>query len=177
VSIILTSRVTLITTLLCFGVVHAVIPGTGFQRRQIPAAELPCTPEEAKWWEEVRAVGTTVQSSRGKKKREEFLELLKAGKANSYQPPLEDRKPTMLAFTPPEYSEAGRRDRLTGRVELQVELQANGTVGEVVVVRGIRSDLDQNAIEAARKAAFLPAVQKREFVTVWMPMEMSFHLY
>lgn len=146
-------------------------------RRQIPEVEVPCTPDEAKWWEEIRQTGTEVQKSRGNKMWTQFLQLIKAGKTNSYRPPILDRKPTFLAVFVPQYSEAGRRDRIRGTVLLQVEFQSNGTVGEVVVVKGIRSDLDHNAIEAARQTAFLPAVKERQFETVWMPMEMRFDVY
>lgn len=147
------------------------------RRRQIPAVEVPCSPEEAKWWEEVRVAGIEVQKSRGTKRRKEFLKLLADGKDSAYQPPVLDRKPTVLAMFEPRYSEQARRDRISGAVTLQVEFQSNGSVGEVVVVNGLRSDLDRNAMEAARLTAFLPAVKGRQFETVWMPMEMSFNVY
>lgn len=146
-------------------------------RRQIPTAELECTPDEAKWWEEVRSAGVEVQKNRGKKGSKKLLLLLKEGKEHTYQVPVVDRKPTFLAVFEPVYSEEARRDRLSGRIQLQVEFQSNGAVGEVVVVNGIRSDLDQKAIEAARLTLFLPAVSDRQFVSIWMPMEMTFHIY
>jgi TonB family protein len=147
------------------------------RRRQIPEVEVQCTSAEATWWEDVRKTGTEVQKSRGGKRRKEFLELLKQGKDGAYQPPVLDRRPTVLAMVEPRYSEAARRDQVSGTITLQVEFQSNGTVGEVVVVNGIRPDLDRNAIEAARLTAFLPAVKDRQFITIWMPMEMSFHVY
>lgn len=167
--------------LICFSSVATALPDASNQaaqrRRQIPEPEIACTEEETKWWDEIRSVGTEVQKSRGTKRREKFLELIKQGKDNSYRPPILDRTPTTLAIFEPRYSEPARRDRISGRVTLQVEFQSNGTVGEVVVVNGLRSDLDRNAIEAARLTAFLPAVKDREFVTVWGQMEMSFHIY
>jgi TonB family protein len=172
---------TVITFFLLTGVMLVVVnyetSNAAQRRRQIPEVEVPCSPEEAKWWEEIRTTGIEVQKSRGAKRRKEFLKLLADGKTSAYQPPVLDRRPTVLAMVEPRYSEQARRDQVSGAVTLQVEFQSNGTVGEVVVVNGLRSDLDRNATEAARLTAFLPAVKDRQFVTVWMPMEMSFHVY
>lgn len=164
-----------ISCVLAIATVRAQLPVQG--RRQIPEVEVPCTPEEAKWWNEVHEVGNEVRKSRGEKKSKRLIELIKVGKENSYQPPVADRKPTVLVMNEPQYSEAARRDRISGRIQLQVEFQSNGTVGEVVVVNGIRPDLDRNAIDAARRTAFLPAIKNRQFETYWMAMEMNFSIY
>jgi len=145
---------------------------------EIPAATLPCTPDEAKWWEDLRAAGKAVQETRGgKKEREKFLQLLQQGQERSYQPPIADTKVIVLSKTPPRYSEQARRRMIKGTVALAVELRPDGFVGEVEIVQGLDPGLDENAAEAARRTIFLPPVKDRKFVSFRMPMTMSFNLF
>ena len=51
-----------------------------------------------------------------------------------------------------------RHAGLDGRVELEVLVQADGSVGAIGVVRGIAPDVDEIVVEAARsQLAFTPA--------------------
>src|SRR5258708_34951756 len=60
--------------------------------REVPAASLPCSPDEAKWWEDLRKAAKAVQDSRGgRKERDKFLALLHEGSKKSYQPPIANR--------------------------------------------------------------------------------------
>lgn len=146
--------------------------------REIPEAMLPCTPEEAKWWQDLRKAGKAVQDSRGgKKEKEKFLRLLQEGQEKSHQPPIPDWRALVLSRLPPNYSEAARRRQKKGSIALVVELRPDGFVGEVEVVQKLEPGLDQNAIEAARRTVFLPRVKDRKFVSFLMPMTMSFNIY
>jgi len=146
--------------------------------RTIPAASLACTPEEAKWWNAVRTTSEAVRRSRGdKKSRKQFAELLVEGKVNSYTVPIADHKAIVLSQTEPQYTEEARRKRVGGFIGLRLEVLADGTVGKVRTLNSLGSGLDENAIEAARKLVFLPAVKDRKFVDAVIQLEMSFNIY
>jgi TonB family protein len=81
-----------------------------------------------------------------------------------------------LHKSPPEYSEEARRSNVSGGIALVVEFLQDGTVGEVKIVQGLGFGLDENAAEAARKTVFLPAVKDARFVSVRVPMTMSFSI-
>ena len=147
-------------------------------RRQIPEATLPCTPEVKTWWDAVRDAGDAVRQSRGSDKdRKKFAALLEEGAAKSFKPPVEDRKPFYLVQVEPRYTEDGRKHRINGDIGLRVEFRADGTVGDVRPTNSLGYGLDEAAVEAARKAVFLPAIKNREFISFTTQMEMSFHIY
>jgi len=147
-------------------------------RRQIPEATLPCTPEVKTWWDALRDAGDAVRQSRGSDgDRKKFAALLEEGAAKSFKPPVEDRKPLFLVQVEPRFTEDGRRHRINGTIRLRVEFRADGTVGEVTPKNSLGHGLDEAAVEAARKAVFLPAIENGEFVSFTTQMEMSFHVY
>jgi len=147
-------------------------------QRGVPEASLPCTPEEAKWWQNLREAASAVLDKRdGKKEKEKFLALIQEGQEKSYQPPIPDQRAVVLTKRPPAYSESARRRKINGSVALLVELRPDGYVGEVEVTKGLDPSLDQNSIEAARGSVFLPSVKDRKFVVSKSPMEMTFDIY
>jgi len=147
-------------------------------RFRIPEANLPGSPEEISWWKSLRETGNTVLSSRGDKKpSKKFLELLNEGQTKSYAPPVANRRPVLLYKALPRYSEEGRRRRITGQITMNVELLPDGTIGNVKLMNSLGAGLDDNAVEAARKTIFLPAVKDRKFVSYSLYVEMMFSLY
>jgi len=147
-------------------------------RRQVPEATLPCSPEEGKWWEELRKAGDAVRKTRaGAKEKERFLGLIQSEPQKSFQVPIPDRNITVLTMSEPKYTDEARRKKISGTVRLQVEFKADGRIGDVETVEGLRPDLDLEASEATRRTLFLPAVKDRKFVSSRMPMEMTFHIY
>jgi TonB family protein len=148
------------------------------RRREVPEATLPCTPDEAKWWNDLRAAGKAVRGNRlSRKAKEKFLALLKEGRDKSYQVPIEESGARFLLMTEPEYTEEARNKRIRGSVALVVELLPDGTVGDARVIQGLDPGLDQKALEAARKLIFLPKVKERKFVSFFTPMTMSFEIF
>lgn len=145
------------------------------RRQEIPEATLQCTPDEAKWWGEIQALGYQVQKSRDKD-GDKFLQLLREGQEKTYQAPIPNRGPTFLRKSPPEYTEEARRIKLSGGIAMVVEFLQDGTVGEVKIVQGLGFGLDEKAAEAARRSIFLPAVKDARFVSVRVPMTMSFSI-
>jgi len=146
--------------------------------REIPEASLPGTPEETKWWSDLRAAAKAIGPARaGKTETEKLLHLIKEGIDKSYQIPVPDRYATFLWRAAPEYTEEARHKMIKGSVALAVELLPDGTVGEVKVAQSLDPGLDKMAIASARKLIFLPAIKNRKFVPLWTPMTMSFNIY
>ena len=146
--------------------------------REIPEPSLPCTPDEAKWWSEMRAAAKAIGPARAAKtETEKLLHLIKQGIENAYQIPVPDRYATFLWRAAPEYTEEARHKMIKGSVALAVELLPDGTVGEVKVAQSLDPGLDKIAIASARKMVFLPAIKNRKFVSLWTPMTMSFNIY
>jgi TonB family protein len=148
------------------------------RNREIPNATPPCTPEEAKWWQDLQEAAKAVRKKRGaKKESQRFLELLQVGQEKSYQPPVPDTKPFILSKAEPTYGDQARALRINGLVMLAVQLRPDGFVGEVEIVKGVGHGLDERAADAARRTIFLPAVKDRKFVSYTLHMEMSFNIF
>lgn len=146
--------------------------------RDIPAASLPCTADEAKWWNDLRAAAKAISPARaGKAETDKLRHLIKEGIEKSYQIPVPDRYATFLWRAAPQYTEEARHNKINGPVALAVELLPDGTVGDVKVAQGLDPGLDKMAIESARKLIFLPSIKSRKFVSVWTPVTMSFNIY
>lgn len=66
--------------------------------------------------------------------------------------------------------------KLIGKAILRVEFRADGTIGDIKVVSSLNGGLDENAVEAARKIKFRPAMKGGQPVTFWSKVEFSFNL-
>jgi len=143
----------------------------------IPEATLPSSPEEKKWWDELRKVGDEVRLRKGgDKAKRRLAELLREGQTKSYAPPLDEYRVVVLARTMPRYTEDARQRRIGGNITLDVEFLADGTIGEIRPLGSLGAGLDQSAIDAAQKCTFLPAIKDRKFVDSRMPVIMSFYM-
>lgn len=140
---------------------------------EIPEATEECTPEECEWWERLRKAGNEVLQKGDKKSTRQFVLLLLEGMERSYRIPLEDRPPTTLHLPRPEPLAPGVRMR-NGNIKLSVEFAAEGSIGGVRLVSGLRSDMDQRCIRSVQDAIFLPAVKDRRFVTEWREASCGF---
>jgi TonB family protein len=65
-----------------------------------------------------------------------------------------------------------------GVVALEVEVRADGTVGNAWVVRSLdpTHGLDEEAIKAAKQWRFAPAMKNGQPVTVIIPLDLTFTL-
>jgi TonB family protein len=146
--------------------------------RDIPEASLPCTPEESKWWNDIRAVAKVINVAQPDQPDTKKLNgLIKEGIDKSYQIPIPDRYATVLWRGHPPPTPHPKFKNINGSVALAVELLPDGTVGEVKIAQSLEPSYDQVAMETARKLIFLPAIKNRKFVSLWMPMTMSFNSY
>lgn len=86
--------------------------------------------------------------------------------------------PPKPQYTPePEFSEQARRSHFQGAVKLSVLIDPQGTVAAVRLDQGVGEGLDENAMETVKNWRFSPATKDGAAVSVWMPVEVEFHLY
>ncbi len=83
--------------------------------------------------------------------------------------------PPRATYDPnPEYSDASRRERVSGSVTLAVQVGADGAVHDVCVKRSFRPDLDANAVAAVRTWKFFPAKKDGAAVPAAIMVEVHF---
>ncbi len=68
-----------------------------------------------------------------------------------------DDPPHLLARSDADYPEMERRAGIEGTVWLEATVNADGTVADVLVSRGVSPGLDPAAVEALHRAEFAPA--------------------
>jgi protein TonB len=85
--------------------------------------------------------------------------------------------PVTLSKPKPEYPEMARKAQLEGRVSLKVYVDVDGSVRDVVLLKGISPALDQAAMKAALKAKFKPAENNGVPVGVWWGFTYTFTLH
>jgi len=93
----------------------------------------------------------------------------------SVQSPL-NLRPSILSKEKARYTDAARRNGVQGVVVLSVIFASDGTVGSIQVVRGLPDGLNENAIEAAKKIKFRPAIRNGQPVSVRGNLHYSFNL-
>jgi TonB family protein len=142
--------------------------------KEIPEPTEPCAPEEAEWWNRVRKAGLDLQRKNNEKSRTGFYLLLYEGQQKSYRIPLKDRPPQTLFGASPAFNR-DRKQRTRGTVELSVDYRADGSVADVQVIKGVRSDIDASAIHATSQIIFLPAIKNGAFVTERGKIEYKFY--
>ena len=87
--------------------------------------------------------------------------------------------PEMVKEVPPEYTPDGRVAGIEGRVLLSADVLADGTVGEVQVIRPLDRNhygLDSEAIKAMKQWLFKPAMKNGEPVSMVIYVDMGFSL-
>ncbi|NIA01641.1 MAG: TonB family protein, partial [Bacteroidia bacterium] len=84
--------------------------------------------------------------------------------------------PQVQSFQPPAYSEVARRVGATGTVRVAVLVNENGQVLEARLIEGLRQKvgLDEQTLEAARRATFRPATKDGVPVTMWHELAVQF---
>ncbi|HBR56300.1 MAG TPA: hypothetical protein DEA22_02320 [Blastocatellia bacterium] len=141
---------------------------------EFPEAEETCSGAQCEWWNQLREAGRVLLQKDDKKTRRNYVELFVVGLEKSYHVPLKDRPPLVLANDPPPISSKTQRRKMNGQVSLSVEYRAEGSVGEIKVVKGLNSYADKVCIRMARESIFLPAVKDQTFVTGWSPVSCTF---
>ena len=88
-----------------------------------------------------------------------------------------DKKIRLGMKPAPMYTEAARQNQITGTVVLKCVFASNGSVTNIRTMSGLPYGLTEQAIEAARKIKFIPAMKDGKFVSMWMQLEYNFNLY
>jgi TonB family protein len=99
------------------------------------------------------------------------------GGGRSVEPMSASLRPNILYKEKAKYTEEARTNKITGTVVLNLVFNANGTISDIKVVRGLPDGLTESAIEAAKKMRFTPAVKGGQPVSVRGNVEFNFTLY
>lgn len=76
----------------------------------------------------------------------------------------------------PSYTSKAEEERIFGAVFLKVVFSANGQIENIQVIAGLPYGLTEQAIKAAKKIKFVPAMKDGKPVAVWMHLEYNFTL-
>jgi TonB family protein len=87
-----------------------------------------------------------------------------------------DKRVEITAKPKPGYTKEARRNGVQGFVVLRVLLAGSGKVSRIRIVKGLPSGLTENAIRAACKMEFKPAMKDGKFVGQWLIAEYIFRL-
>jgi len=72
------------------------------------------------------------------------------------------------------YTKAARKNGIEGTVVLKTVFAKNGEVRNIRVITGLPDGLTEQAIEAAKKVKFTPAMKDGKPVSMWMQLEFNF---
>ena len=86
--------------------------------------------------------------------------------------------PEVVKEVKPEYTPEARKEGIAGGMEMEAIVEADGTVGEVRVIRSLdrQFGLDDEAVKALKKWRFKPGKKDGVAVPVLVAVEMTFNL-
>ena len=86
-------------------------------------------------------------------------------------------KARILDKPEPQYTEAARKNQITGTVVIRAVFSSSGQVTNIVAVSKLPDGLTEKAIAAARQIRFVPATKDGRPVSMYMQLEYNFNLY
>jgi TonB family protein len=86
-------------------------------------------------------------------------------------------KARVLEKPEPTYTEAARKNQITGTVTLRAVFSSSGQVTNIHAVSGLPDGLTERAIAAAKSIRFVPASKDGHPVSMWMELQYNFNLY
>ena len=86
-------------------------------------------------------------------------------------------KARIVSKPEPSYTEDARRHDVVGTVVLRAVFAYDGTVRNIMVVRGLKYGLTEKALQVARKIKFIAATKDGRPVSMWMQLEYNFTLF
>ncbi len=84
--------------------------------------------------------------------------------------------PRPIRQVKPSYTEDAMRAKVEGTVIAECVVQADGTVGDVRVIKSLEPSLDDEAVKAARQWRFVPGTKDGVAVPMVITIELAFHL-
>lgn len=88
-----------------------------------------------------------------------------------------DTQAKVLSSIAPESNEFAQASGIAGRALYRVVIGADGTPGEIAVIRPIGFGLDENAVAAIRKATFEPATKAGKPAAETLDLAVLFRIY
>jgi TonB family protein len=88
-----------------------------------------------------------------------------------------DRKARLVSTFEPSSNEYAQANAVAGMALYHVVIGPDGKPGEIAVARPIGFGLDENAVEAIRRAKFEPALKNGEPVSVLLDLVVQFRIY
>jgi len=107
-------------------------------------------------------------------RNEELNEIIANDMAHRVGPDVSP--PRIIYRVEPEYSEGAKAEQITGTVVLDLMIREDGVPNVLRVVRSLRSDLDENAINALEQWRLSPAMKDGMPVKVRVNVEVHFNL-
>jgi TonB family protein len=86
-------------------------------------------------------------------------------------------KARIISKPEPTYTEEARSHNIVGTVVLRAVFLYDGTVRNIMVVRGLKYGLTEKTMQAARRIKFVPATKDGHPVSMYMQLEYNFNLY
>jgi TonB family protein len=86
-------------------------------------------------------------------------------------------KPHIISKPEAGYTEEARRNRVSGRIVVDVVLCRTGKVTDLHVVKGLPHGLNEEALKAARRIKFEPGEKDGETVSVKIRVMYGFDIY
>jgi protein TonB len=87
------------------------------------------------------------------------------------------RDPVLVHSVEPEFSEAARRAKFSGNVQVYLWIDELGNPSHIRVIRGIGMGLDEKAVEAVRQYKFKPATKDGKPMKVDMYINVDFSIF
>jgi TonB family protein len=88
-----------------------------------------------------------------------------------------DQKAKLLSTFEPESNDLAQANGVAGPALYHTVIGVDGKPGEIAVARPIGFGLDENAVEAIRKASFQPAIKDGKPVPVMLDLVVQFRIY
>ena len=88
-----------------------------------------------------------------------------------------DKKARLLSTFEPDSNEFAQANGVAGMALYHVVIGTDGKAGEIAVARPIGFGLDENAVEAIRKASFEPAIKDGQHVPVLLDLVVQFRIF
>ncbi len=87
-----------------------------------------------------------------------------------------DSRPVALNSPRPNYTEAARQNKIQGNIRARVLVGPDGSVRKVSLLSHLPDSLDEEAITAAYKLRFRPAMKNGQGVAFWVTVDIGFTL-
>lgn len=112
-----------------------------------------------------------------------------SGSGNTNETTTQTEKPLKSAKTPTNqnvlltskpravHTEIAQANKIEGTVRLRITFKKDGSIGKIKVIKGLPDGLTEQAVEAAKKIRFTPAIKNGKPITVTKTVEYTFTIY